>query len=100
MLVLARRIEHPLDVTVQRPHRTYPREHRWPMSPWQTSAARGGLKPSRPHHTPTIERRPRRCLAAPAIQPPDGVGVLHFGIRLPDGAGDSEPVNSCAASRY
>jgi hypothetical protein len=31
MLFLPRRIEHTLDVTVQRSHHTYPGEHRWPV---------------------------------------------------------------------
>jgi hypothetical protein len=67
VMIFAIGIEHALDVTVQGSHRTYPREHRWPMSPWQTSAARGGLKPSRPPSHPTIETASGRRLAAPAI---------------------------------
>ena len=30
MAIFARRVEHALDVTVQRPHDTDAREHRWP----------------------------------------------------------------------
>ena len=31
MLVLPRRIEHPLDVAIQCPHHAYPGQHRWPV---------------------------------------------------------------------
>jgi hypothetical protein len=59
------------------------------------SAGRGVLKPSRPHHAPTIERQPWRRLAAPAMNSQGRVGrtdpaawpgiaiVDQFDLRLP-----------------
>jgi hypothetical protein len=31
MMILARRVEHAFDVTVQGSHHAYPGEHRWPV---------------------------------------------------------------------
>ena len=65
MMVFAIGIELANDVTVQCLHDADPGVHCWPMSPWPPSAAPWCPQTFAGPSSPTIKRRPWRCVAAP-----------------------------------